>query len=139
MDQEDTHQPISSPRGSTLWASVGTRLLLLTLMAIVPALGLALYTGLEHRRTAAVQAQQEALRLARIASNDHERLIEGAHQLLVALSLLPAVRTRDARACSAFFADLLKQYTRYANLGVVEADGYFYFGGGSAPGRPKTA
>ncbi|MDE2180368.1 MAG: GAF domain-containing protein [candidate division NC10 bacterium] len=73
---------------------------------------------------AGVQAQQEALRLARIASSDHERLIGGAsHQLLVALTHLPAVRNHDAPACSALFAALLKQYRIYANLGAIEPDG----------------
>jgi hypothetical protein len=38
------------------------RLLLLVLLAVVPALGLAVYTGLEQRRTAAAHAGQEALR-----------------------------------------------------------------------------
>lgn len=109
-----------------MWASVRARLLLLTLLAIVPALGLAFYTGLEHRRLAAVQAQQEALRLARIASNDHEQLIRRTRQLLRVLSMLPSVRAHDARVCSALFADLLKQYPQYANFGVVEADGNIF-------------
>lgn len=109
-----------------LLASIRFRLLLLVLLAVVPALGLALYTGLEHRRMAAVQAQQEALRLARMASSEHERLIEGARQLLIVLSSLPSVRMRDASTCSAFFANLLKRYTQYANFGVVEADGNIY-------------
>lgn len=106
-----------------LLTSIRFRLLLLVFLAIVPALGLALWTGLEHRRMAAAQAQQEALRLARIASSDHERLIEGARQLLIALAQLPPVRTRDTPACSALFATLLKQYRIYANLGAIEPDG----------------
>lgn len=110
-------------RDPSRWIGLRTRLLLLILLAIGPALGLALYTGLQHRRMAAVQAQQEALRLARIAVGDHERLIQGAQQLLIALSSLPVVRAYDARACHAYFAALLKQYPRYANLGVVTADG----------------
>ena len=99
MDRETIRQPAPLSERPVLWASVRARLLLLILMAILPALGLALYTGLEHRQIAAVQAQQEALRLTRIASNDHEGLIEGARQLLVALSSLPAVRTRDTSSC----------------------------------------
>ncbi len=111
-------------------ASIRFRLLLLVLLAVVPALGLALYTGLEQRRMAGVQVQQEALRLARLASSDHERLIGGAsRQLLVALTHLPAVRKQDAAACSALFAALLKQYRIYANLGAIKPDGDVFCSG----------
>lgn len=76
-----------------LLTSIRFKLLLLALLAVVPALGLTLYVGLEHRRMVGVQAQQEALRLVRIVSSDYERLIEGAsRQLLVALTHLPAAR-----------------------------------------------
>ncbi|HWR21149.1 MAG TPA: PAS domain S-box protein [Verrucomicrobiae bacterium] len=123
MDREATHRSTSLLQRPRLRVSVRTRLLLLILLAIGPALGLALYAGLQHRRMAAVQAQQEALRLARIAVGDHERLIHGAQQLLIVLSSLPVVRAHDARACDAYLAALLKQYPRYANLGMVTPDG----------------
>jgi len=126
MDYGTAHRPISSSNGPTAWASVRARLLLLVLLAILPALAFALYTGLQHRQMAAAQAQQEALRLARVAASEHERLIEGVRQLLVTLSAMPSVRTHDASACSAFFADLLKRYTRYANFGVVDATGNIF-------------
>ena len=113
-----------------LLTSIRSRLLLLALLAVVPALGLTLYAGLEQRRMAGVQVQQEALRLARLASSDHERLIGGAsRQLLIALAHLPAVRKHDAPACSALFAALLKQYRIYANLGAIEPDGDVFCSG----------
>ena len=109
------------PRASL--ASLRVRLLLLVLLAVLPAAALILYTGWEQRRQAAVDVQENALRLARLASTEHERLIEGAHQLLLALAQLPGVRGGDAAACSALFADLLKQYPRYVNLAVAGLDG----------------
>jgi nitrate/nitrite-specific signal transduction histidine kinase len=51
------------------------------------------------------------------------QLIDAAHQLLVALAQLPAVRDRDRVACPAFLADLLKQYSHYLQPGTVEQDG----------------
>ena len=104
-------------------ASVRTRLLLLVLLAVIPALGLTLYTNLEERQLRKAQVQEHALRLSRIVSADHERLIEDARQLLVALARLPAVRDRNRAACSALFADLLTQHSSYANLAVIDADG----------------
>jgi signal transduction histidine kinase len=104
-------------------SSLRARLLLLVLLAALPALALILYTDLEQRRLTARQAQEDALRLARLAAADQAQLIQGAHQLLTALAQLPAVREGDAHACTALFTTLLKQYPVYANLGAAHANG----------------
>jgi hypothetical protein len=88
-------------------AGLQTRLVLLVLLAVTPALTLALYSDFEERRLRRDQVQEEALRLARLLSADHERLIEAARQLLTALARLPTVRGDDRAACAALFADLL--------------------------------
>jgi C4-dicarboxylate-specific signal transduction histidine kinase len=67
--------------------------------------------------------QEHALRLSRIVSADHERLIEDARKLLAALSRLPGVREGKRAACDVLFADLLTRHSSYANLGVIGADG----------------
>src|SRR3990172_5127808 len=104
-------------------ASLRVRLFLLVLLAVLPAAALILYTGWEQRRHAATEAQADALRLTRLAASEHQRLIKGAHQLLLALAQLPSVRSRDAAGCNALFAGLLKQYPRYANFGASTPDG----------------
>jgi signal transduction histidine kinase len=104
-------------------ASLRTRLLLLVLLAAIPALGLALYTNLEERQLRKELVYEHAMRLSRLVSADHERLIEDTRQLLTTLAHLPAVRDRNPAACSALFADLLAQRSSYANLGVIDADG----------------
>jgi PAS domain S-box-containing protein len=105
------------------FSSLRVRLLLLVLLAVVPAFGLIFYTASEQRRLAAVGVQEQALQLAWTAATDQGQLTEGARQLLIALAQLPAVRGRDPAACSALFAELLKQYPRYANLAAVKPDG----------------
>ena len=104
-------------------ASLRTRLLLLVLLAAIPALGLTLYTNLEERQLRKALVQEHAMRLSRLVSADYERLIEDARQLLVSLARLPAVRDRNRAACNALFADLLTQHSSYANLGVIDTDG----------------
>lgn len=104
------------------FASLRFRLLLLVLLAVVPALGLALYTNVELRRLAAADVKKEALRLARIAASDQEDTIKDTRQLLFALAQLPEVRGTDPTACSALF-ELLNQYPQYALLGVIARDG----------------
>ena len=89
----------------------------------VPAFGLIFYTASEQRRLAAVGVQEQALQLAWTAATDQGQLTEGARHLLIALAQLPAVRGGDTVACSALFADLLKQYPAYADLGATKPGG----------------
>jgi len=104
-------------------ASLRTRLLLLVLLAVIPALGLTLYTNLEERQLRKALVQEHAMRLSRLVSADHERLIADARKLLAALARLPGVREGKRAACDPLFADLLTRHSSYANLGVIGADG----------------
>ena len=103
--------------------SLRIRLILLVLLGAIPALALTLYTAKEQRRLAAIAVQQDALRVARLASAGQERLIEGAHQILILIAQLSQVRGDDAAACNALLGDLLKQYPLYSNLGVIATNG----------------
>lgn len=106
--------------------SLRTRLLLLVLLAVIPALGLALYTNLEERQLRKALVYEHAMRLSRLVSADYERLIEDSRQLLVTLAHLPAVRDLNRAACTALFVDLLAQRSSYANLGVIDTDGNIF-------------
>ena len=105
------------------FATLRFRLLVLVLLIIVPLLGLTLVTNVALRRGSAVDAQREALRIARIAAADQEDTIRDARQLLFALSQLPEVHSGDPGTCSEFFTKLLNQYPQYAALGAVAPDG----------------
>lgn len=110
--------------GSTrLLSSLRVRLLLLVLLAVLPALGLIVYSALEQRRLGTEAAQFEAKRLVRTTSSMNERLIEGARQLLITLSQLDAVRNRDAAACGVLFSNLMRLQPAYANIGGINLDG----------------
>jgi PAS domain S-box-containing protein len=105
------------------FSSLRSRLLLLVLLSVVPALGLILYTALEQWRLATAQVPEHALRLTQIISSNQERLIEGARQLLVTVARLPEVQGGESSACSRLFADLLKQHSLYANFGAIKLNG----------------
>ena len=106
-----------------VFASLRSRLLFLIALAVLPALGLIFYVNVEQRRLAAIQVQDNALGLARLAADEHAQLVQGTHQLLAALAYLPVVRNQDPTECSALFATLLKHYPAYANLGVSRLNG----------------
>lgn len=108
------------------FSSLRGRLLVLILSAVLPALDWGLYTGLEERLIQRSQVEENALRLTRLAAGDLVQAIEGARQLLVGLAQLPEVRPSNSAICSEVFADLLKQYPYYANLGVVDVNGNLF-------------
>ncbi|MEW5958880.1 MAG: PAS domain S-box protein, partial [Chloroflexota bacterium] len=112
-----------------LFSSLRLRLLLLVLLAVLPALGLMLYTNLEQRRLAAAHAQEDALRLTRLMVVEHERLIENVHQLLITLVQLPVIRAGRLADCQALLANLVHLYPAYTNLGAARPDGEIYCSG----------
>ncbi len=106
-----------------------TRLMLLVLFAVIPAFGLMGYTAISQHRQAAVNAERDAMRLARLAAREQNQLIAATHQLLFILSQLPAVKqSGNAAACSRILAELRKPYPYYTNFGVATPDGHVFCG-----------
>src|SRR6267378_2030378 len=104
-------------------ASLRSRLLVLVLVAVLPAFALTLYTHLEHRRAAVAVAHEEALRIARIAASEQNDVLQGARQLGFTLAQLPAVRALDATACRPLLAELLSRTPGYVNISVAAPAG----------------
>jgi len=104
-------------------SSLRVRLMLLILIVVLSVLGLTLYTHLEGRRRAAIEVQDSALRMTRMAAGNLAQLTEGARQFLIALSWFADTSNIDAARCSARLADVLELYPLYVNLGVIAADG----------------
>ncbi len=115
------------------------RLLVLVLLAVVPAAGVILYAGWEGRDQATLRAQADLQRQARLAASQGGPLLEGARELLHALVVLPPVQQGDAQACSALFNTLLAQYPQYANLGVSRANGNVFCSALALPGPVSLA
>src|SRR6185369_12512304 len=108
---------------STWFCDLRLRLVFLVLLAVIPAL-VVIFRGAEQQRSAlALEAQQNALRTARLVSANQEVLIAGTRQLLTALANAPVVQNGDP-GCSAFFHELLEKYPYYSNLAVANSDGW---------------
>jgi PAS domain S-box-containing protein len=104
-------------------SSLRLRLILLVLLAVIPALGLILHTANAQRQSAARNAQESLLRLTKSTAASQRQAIEGARQLLIALSQVPAIHQLDTAACNQLLANLLKQYRSYAGFVVADAAG----------------
>lgn len=99
------------------------RVLLLVMLALLPAFILTLYNAAKERSRLTQYTRNEALHFARTARDEHSRLTEGARQLLVALAQVPEVRNMVSSDCQPFLVNLLKYYPGYATFGVIDKTG----------------
>jgi len=106
-----------------LFGSLRTRLILLVLLAVVPALGLTFYSGLKQRHDALFHAQEDALRMAKNASSAQERLIEDTRQIFFALSQFSEIQNLNPDACSKIFKDLQGQSKGYTTFVATKPNG----------------
>ncbi len=95
-------------------------------MALVPVSVLLVSSALDERRQAALRVQEAALRLARLAATNQGQLVLATHHLLAGLAQLREVQRRDAAGCGRLFAELLREYSLYANLGAIRPDGELF-------------
>ncbi len=110
--------------------NVRNSLVLLVLLVIFPSMvGLIFYVLSEQQREARLQAQETALRIARLAAREQERLITGTQHLLITLAELPEVRERKAAKCSELFAAFMKKFPYYTNLAAATPGGDIFCSG----------
>src|SRR6266508_2020706 len=100
-----------------------TRLLLLVLLPVIPALVLAIYTNLEQRRFGRIRVEKDAIREVQLAAAKQQGLIEATRHHLAALARLPQARGTNFAAYDAFFANMTKVYADYNDFGLIETNG----------------
>lgn len=99
------------------------RIILLVILAGLPALALTVYSTWDERARAQLQAQDNMQRLATQAAQRQQQVIENAKQTLVAIALNPASAQADQKGCNAFLAELLARSSGiYHSMGIYRAD-----------------
>lgn len=103
-----------------------TRLVMLVLAAIVPLFGLSIYKAVYNAEAAVARAVADLQFAGSLAASNQQQLAETARQVLTAIIHAPDLRDikggRSER-CDHYLAELKRQISLYANLGVVAADG----------------
>src|SRR5688572_28579718 len=97
-------------------------MLLVTLAALLPAT-VALGFLLKQRDHDITQAGYSLAALARTASNDLRVKIQGTHHLLFGLSQSRELDREERGACSAYFAEVLKQQSQYTSILTIKPNG----------------
>jgi len=105
------------------FASLRVRLLLLVALALLPALILIIYTAIDQRRQGIKSAEDDALRVVRMAADLQDQFLEGTRQLLTVLAQMRVVQDNDGEASSQVFTNIMAQHPVYANIGGIKLDG----------------
>lgn len=93
-------------------------------MAVLPALGLALYHGLSQLQQAREKAKNEAANRALVLAGVQRELANSARQIIGTLAATTVVRVIDPQGCTQLFSQLLKQSgDGVANILTVSAMG----------------
>src|SRR5215469_8057232 len=103
--------------------SMTLRLCILVLIAISPAIAIVAYYENELHKAREDDIQHQVIQITKQFGEEIGELREGARQLLLALSQLPAVRLRDGDSCSEHFAALKSQYDNYSLLAAADTQG----------------
>ncbi len=113
-------------------------LLFVVFLAVLPALAIILYSGLEMRRHMLADAENDLTNVLDSLASNQENLAGQARALFETLSALPAIRARDAAACNTLLESLLRRNPQYANILAADPDGNV-FASAAPVGRINTA
>ena len=117
------------------FGSLRLRAILLVLLAILPLVGLSIYSYIDARDRAFLEVRRDMLALARNLAQLQANLIGDTHQLLAVLAELPQVKKGDITGCQALFAKVMQGGERYSALAAATPDGRIF---ASFPSRDQS-
>jgi len=103
--------------------SISSNLYVLVILAIMPALAIVIYSGLEQRQRSIDNAQQEVLLLTHAMAETQQEFTRSVRQMLVTLSLLPEIQSLDQQQCREIFRSVLEQNPIYLNIALTDLNG----------------
>ncbi|HYA13496.1 MAG TPA: PAS domain S-box protein [Syntrophales bacterium] len=110
----------------SLFRSIRAQLLLVVLLAALPALVIVIYSGVTRLQSDTETAQMDALRVLQSLAYDHEHSVESTRQFLMTLAKLPDVRNQNATACNNLFRKLHKENPTYTTILAANAEGMVF-------------
>ena len=100
------------------------RVLLLVLIAFLPAVGIYLYANGEIRSLQQASQEQELLRATRETSVEYNRLLEESRVLLATLAAFPPVNGMRQPECTDILGRVFDQANHLNGIWVIGLDGY---------------
>jgi PAS domain S-box-containing protein len=103
-----------------------TRLLLIALVAVLPAVAVLVYSQSAERDLAWRTIREDNLRVVQAAAAQEGSVFSGARRLLLTLARFPGIRGADPATCATLLPSVLRDHPDYVNLVVVRADGSLF-------------
>jgi len=103
--------------------SMSRKLMLLVMLAVLPALLILLYSGIEQRQKSIEDAKNNVFQLTHNMAKAQQEITSSTKQILSTLSILPAVQAMDARATTEIFRTVIKQNPNYTNVTLLDLNG----------------
>jgi signal transduction histidine kinase len=118
------------------FASLTFRLLILVVIAVLPAILIQAYNEYDLRKAREDDIRQRVIQITKQFGEEIGELREGARQLLLALTELSAVRDRNGATCSELFGSLKSRFPNYAVLAAADTGGRVFCS--STPGASAS-
>ncbi len=106
-----------------LFGSIRASLVLLVVMAVLPTLGIMLFTGRELHQTLIRSAELNALRQIQAMALHHERVVDNARLLLATIAEAREIRQMDSLASQALLKDIQSREGAYFAMGLADTQG----------------
>ncbi len=107
------------------FSQLRTRLVLIVLLSVLPALALILVTGYEQRKLAEQKAQEDALRVVTFAAVNQELLVENTRGFLIALAHVAGLNNNELTDCGHIFSHLQDEhYPFYTGFYLADLEGH---------------
>lgn len=108
------------------WASIRKHLVLIVLIAVLPALAIILYCGLDQRQQAIETAEREIRLLAQNICEAQKGQLEAVRQTLATLAQIPAIRNLDPEGSSEIFRRVSAGMPGIYNISAAHVDGELF-------------
>ncbi len=106
-----------------LFASLRIRLIILVLLAALPAFVLVTYGAATQRQHELEEAQEDALLFTRRIVSDQDGLLRSSRALLATFAQVRQIQDKDVGPCNELMATLLAENPAYANLYAGDSSG----------------
>jgi hypothetical protein len=105
------------------FTSIRASLVFLVLVAVLPALGIMLFTGYTLRENTIISAENSAMRQIQVMGTHHERVVEQARLLLATLSKAREVQAFDPLGTQLLLEEMLSGNEAFDALALSDAAG----------------
>ena len=105
------------------FSSIRATLIFLVLLAMLPALGIMLFSGYTLRENMVESAEAAALRQIQVMASHHEQVVENARLLLATLAKAREMQMLDRLGAQLLLEEMLSRNGAYVALALSDPDG----------------